>query len=158
MWKLIRYKYMSQPSENTAKVHANKSIYAKCKSEKPSLWREERVSVLGAGLLLRQKWQSTFLPGSWRDDLVVVSAVSKRAGVVTLRTPHKMLNRLAVVSTILVLENRADHWSKLASKVGCLGVLGLMERPCLKRIRWKRVEKDSDIRLYMLTHVYTLVQ
>lgn len=89
---------------------------------------------------------------------MVVSAVSKRAGVVTLRTPHKMLSRLAVVSTILVLENRADRWSKLASKVGCLGVLGLMERPCLKRIRWKRVKKDSDISSYMLTHVYTLVQ
>lgn len=60
---------------------------------------------------------------------MVVSAVSKSAGVVPLRTPHKMLSRLAVVSTILVLEDRADCWSKLASKVDCLGVLGLMERP-----------------------------
>lgn len=138
---------MSQPSENTAKVHANKSIYAKCKSEKHSLWREERVSVLGAGLLLRQKWQSTFLPGNWRDDLVVVSAVSNRAGVVPLRTPHKMLSRLAVVSTILVLENRAVRWTVWSSG---------FDGETLKRIRWKRVEKDSDISSYMCSnHAHT---
>lgn len=75
---------------------------------------------------------------------MVVSAVSKRAGVVPLRTPHKMLSRLTVVSTIMVLENRAVRWTVWSSG---------FDGETLKRIRWKRVEKDSDISSYMLTHV-----
>lgn len=39
---------------------------------------------------------------------MVISLVSKKTGVVIIRTPHKMLSRLAILPAVLVLESREE--------------------------------------------------